>query len=177
MKFSNENKDLLAAIDNLYHECDVIVKNKKNDFLKSKYADLLEVVKKIKPHLKKNSLHVLQSPTGDLELHTRITHLPTGQYVEDTFAIKVNSVNPQVVGAIITYQRRYAIVSMLGLVVEDDDDGNSSSKPVESKTDLHLINSTTTLTELRKLWEQHPEWHDQKEYIQAVSIQKNKLDK
>lgn len=177
MNFSEQNKELIAAMDKIFHECDPIIKNRKNDFLKSKYADLQEVHATIKPKLKENGLHVLQSPTGEFGLHTRITHKETGQYVEDTFTITPSSVNPQVAGAVITYQRRYAVVCMFGLIVEDDDDGNSTSKKVESQTDVHKINATKTLEELRKLWETNPEWHDKKEYIQAVSLQKNKLDK
>lgn len=176
MNFSEETKELIYALELFYHECESVTKNRQNDFLKSKYADLQEVYETAKPILKKHSLLPLQSPTGEFGLHTRIVHVPTGQYVEDTFIIRPSTVNPQVAGAVITYQRRYALVCMLGLIVEDDD-GNSSSKPIESKTDLHTINATKTLAELRKLWEDHPEWHDSKEYKQAVSIQKNKLEK
>lgn len=176
MTFSEQTDQIIPALETCYNECEAVVKNRQNDFLKSKYADLQEVMDTVKPHLKKNRLLPVQSPTGEFGMHTRIVHVPSGQYVEDTFHIKLSNVNPQLAGAVITYQRRYAIVSMLGLVVEDDD-GNSTSKPVESKTDLDMINRTQTLAELRKLWEDHKEWHEQKEYIQAVSIQKNKLEK
>lgn len=176
MNFSEKSDELIKALYKCYIECEPVTKNKQNDFLKSKYADLQEVMDTIKPYLKANDLLPIQSPTGEFGLHTRIVHVPSGQYVEDTFTIIPSTSNPQIAGAVITYQRRYAIVSMLGLIVEDDD-GNSVSKPVESKTDLHKIINTINLAELRKLWEENPEWHEKKEYIQAVSLQKNKLEK
>jgi hypothetical protein len=37
--------------------------------------------------------------------------------------------SPQAIGSAITYMRRYAISAVLGLIVEEDDDGNKASNP------------------------------------------------
>ena len=48
--------------------------------------------------------------------------------------------DPQGLGSAITYQRRYALGAILGLNIEDDDDGNGASKTGEKPTQ----NATTS---------------------------------
>lgn len=45
----------------------------------------------------------------------------------DTVNIQPVKNDPQAVGSAITYMRRYALGAILGLNIEDDDDGNAAA--------------------------------------------------
>ena len=65
-------------------------------------------------------------------LTTRLVH-SSGEWIEDEFYIplEVTGVQPaaQVAGSIITYLRRYALVALLGIVSDEDIDGNDPDQP------------------------------------------------
>jgi len=91
-----------------------------------KYADLAEVVATVRPILAKHGLGYIQAPTtpaeGVVSTTTRIIHT-SGQWIESTITMTAGR-TPQQQGIVITYSRRYALVSMLGLATEEDPDGN-----------------------------------------------------
>lgn len=68
-------------------------------------------------------------------VRTIILH-KSGERVEGTFPLLVtDEMSAQEIGSLITYVRRYALVAALGLVTEDDDDGNhASGNTVEKET-------------------------------------------
>ena len=103
-----------------------VEKDGDNPYFKSSYVTLNEVLAKIKKPLNDLGIVIIQRPqaTGletilhDIEDDTMITGFMP--YVEATTAQKLGSNN--------TYNRRYSLVTMLGL--EDiDDDGNVASEP------------------------------------------------
>lgn len=105
-----------------------------NPFLKNKYASLNSIMDACRDVLAESGLAVLQMPTtpdghpGTVGLTTRLIHI-SGEYVEDTFYLPMNDEKgkstAQVAGSIITYLRRYALAAMLGIVADEDTDGNS----------------------------------------------------
>ena len=86
-----------------------------------KYADLGDVWDACRNLLDMNGLAVLQFPgrydaeQKTMELETVVTHT-SGQYMSHTLTIPVAKPNPQGMGSSITYARRYALSSVLGIV-------------------------------------------------------------
>lgn len=108
-------------------------KDGSNPHFKSSYATLNEVLGKVKKPLNDLGVVIIQSPesTGlrttlwDIEDDTKVEcFMP---YVEVTTAQKLGSNN--------TYNRRYSLVTLLGLE-DDDDDGNVASTPVKPKKEV-----------------------------------------
>ncbi len=105
-------------------EIGAIKKESENPFFKSKYFDINGLLAVVKPVLNKHGVVLLQSLSayGDncLSLNTKLVDSESGEIVEDTCPIPVNS-EPQKIGSAITYFRRYALQSLLALEAEDDD--------------------------------------------------------
>lgn len=95
-----------------------------------KYAPLDEIMKEISPHLTKNKLAVTQFVTninGQSALRTILLHA-SGQFLEDVAPLLLSRNDPQGQGSAITYARRYGLMAVLGLVADDDDDGNAAAR-------------------------------------------------
>lgn len=139
----------------------VIKKDANNPFFKSGYATLSNIIEVIEPILHDNGLFVSHIMDGN----TLITRLYEDNAIllESKFALPVNG-DIQKIGSAITYARRYNLVAMLNLNVEDDDDGNSvkpksvevtraeTRKPKESNAyanALRAINGATDLALMR----------------------------
>lgn len=106
-----------------------------NPFFKSKYATLGSVIAASREALFNAGLAVLQVPSiqGDIvSVHTRIVH-KSGQSLDCgvmALPLEGNDRNSdaQVAGSILTYLKRYAWASVLGIYADLDDDGNSGPK-------------------------------------------------
>lgn len=99
-----------------------------NPFFKSKYATLTAIVDSSRALLSKNGLAVTQLVTGEGGVTTLLLH-DSGQFIGDTLTLKATKDDPQGHGSAITYARRYAYASILGIVSDEDDDGNVASEP------------------------------------------------
>ncbi len=125
----------------------LVKKTDKNPFFKSTYAGLPSVLEVVLPILHAHSLYVSQSPIsedGRVGVRTTITH-SGGESISGEFTMTLAKNDPQGAGSAITYARRYALVSMLGLNVDEDDDGNSASTPALSKV-IHSKTPSITKT-------------------------------
>lgn len=114
-----------------------IDKDAKNPFFNSKYASLSNIQEAIYTPLAESGLVYSQSPSGLNGLTTILIHAESGEYFMDTYTMPVSKQNdPQAVGSSITYAKRYALVAILGLNIDEDDDGNAGSdKKHENKKD------------------------------------------
>lgn len=123
--------DVYQALFKVQSTVDVVRKTADNPFFKSKYADLPDVWDAVKNALKENDLlvyHKTVSNDSDY-LDTFIRHIPSGTEISSNMRLHLQKPTSQEYGSCITYMRRYAISSMLGLVMEnDDDDGNNASQ-------------------------------------------------
>jgi hypothetical protein len=102
--------------------------NRTNEHLKYSYADLAAVFDACRTACSEAGLAVTQvlwPKKGFIVVTTRLAH--SGEWVESDFPVKseaqkgVNS--KQQVGIAITYGRRYALTSMLGIAAGEDTDG------------------------------------------------------
>ena len=112
-----------------------------------KYADLPAIFEVINPLLKKNGLGFTQLINGT-KIKTTLFHVESGEIIESETDMPIDSLvfeegvdkkgvkkfvlrgfegmnKAQAIGSLITYFRRYAISSMLGLVTDKDTDGTS----------------------------------------------------
>lgn len=105
------------------------IKDANNPAFRSKYADLTAVWDAVKKPLADNGFSVIQSPDFDGEtmwLKTTILHAG-GDKMEGRYPIRPVKQDPQGFGSAITYARRYSLSAMLGVVADEDDDGNAAS--------------------------------------------------
>ena len=98
-----------------------------------KYTSLDTIVSTIKPIMAKHNLAFMQSVGGleNVTITTRIFNA-MGQYIEDTVqlpTIQANKMNnAQVLGAVITYMRRYTLCALLGITADEDVDAALPAK-------------------------------------------------
>ena len=129
-------KNLYKALAEFQQEVPVILKETTG--YGYKYADLPAIFAVINPLLKKNGLGFYQSVEG-VSVKTVIFHTESGEQIESSTSIPQGVVlkgmnDFQVLGSAITYIRRYAISSMLGLITDKDTDaGGEQEKTVAKK--------------------------------------------
>ena len=119
-------KELATALVDFQGEMRPVIKDAKNPFFKSKYVSLSAILSAIQEPLAKNGLSFCQFPSGDNGLTTILMH-KSGEWLQDTVNTQPVKNDPQAIGSAITYMRRYALGSILGLNIEDDDDGNAAA--------------------------------------------------
>lgn len=124
--------ELAAALVAAQAEFSAIPKNSDNPFFKSKYADLATVVAVTSPILAKHGLGLSQFPSGTQEHPALTTYLihSSGQFVACEMPLYLPKNDPQGQGSALTYARRYAYMAVLGLVADEDDDGNAASPKI-----------------------------------------------
>jgi hypothetical protein len=132
MKTSESIKEISKAMVEFHSKVSKIAKTDNNPFFKSKYASLASILDVIAKPLNESKLVILQFPTEQYKLTTRLLH-ESGEWFEDTYEMQPTKHTPQDAGSVITYQRRYAIGAILNLNIDEDDDGNKASQPVKDK--------------------------------------------
>lgn len=128
MQQSEDIKELATALSKAQAEIEGAVKDSKNPFFKSNYADLSSVISAIKEPLAKYGLSVSQmtdfNDDGIEFVETQIMH-SSGQWLRGRLPIKAKDNSPQAQGSGISYVRRYALQAAL-CVSSLDDDGQSA---------------------------------------------------
>ncbi len=132
MEKSDSIKNLAVALGKFQASMGKIVKSESNPFFKSKYASLPNILEAIQKPMEEAKLSFTQMPVGDNELCTFLMH-ETGEYFKSTYRMIPTKNDPQGLGSAITYQRRYALGAILGLNIDEDDDGNKASEPPKEK--------------------------------------------
>jgi hypothetical protein len=139
MEMSHEINELAAALAKAQQRIAPALKEAENLGFKnqktgkaSKYADLAAVWEACRAPLAENDLAVSQLPTdaepGRIALTSILLHA-SGQYLRGTFSMPLMQNTPHGAGSALTYLRRYALAALVGVVADDDDDGNAASRP------------------------------------------------
>ena len=133
MERSESIKNLAVALAAFQAEAKPVPKDAVNPHFNSRYAKLETVMEVAQPLMKANGLSVLQTfePAAPGELHIRTTLLHTsGEYFSGVLNLPATAhgkdANPQSTCSAITYGRRYALAAILGLVTDEDDDGEGA---------------------------------------------------
>lgn len=94
------------------------------------YAPLASILAVVTPVLSKHGLAVTQLLTatddGRPAIRTMLLHQAGGS-LDGCLPIKTDGLDPQALGSLVTYVRRYALVAMLGIASEEDDDANHAT--------------------------------------------------
>lgn len=162
---STEAPGLLDAMLAVQSETPKLKKDATNPAFRSKYAPLDTIVETINPLLVKNGLVWSTMPsfdatTGEPTLKYELAHAPSRESKDGEMKLLLSKDDPQGQGSAITYARRYALVSVLNLVADDDDDGHAASRarsgygaPPASKPAAKP--TPVRHAELRKLFREH----------------------
>lgn len=127
MEKSNSISSIAKALIAFHLKVGKISKDAKNPFFKSTYASLSNILESIDTPLAESGLAFTQFPTGEHGLSTILMHGESGEWIQSEYKMRPAKDDPQGIGSSITYQRRYALASVLGLNIDDDDDANSAS--------------------------------------------------
>lgn len=125
------NAEFLKALLKLKADIGPVLKNAESQHTNRKYADIAAVHKAIDEPLQANGFvlyHEFEAAGDHTLMHTHLLH-EHGE-LKSTLPLSIQQMSGmnfyQAMGSAITYQRRYAIMALLGLPAEDDD-GNSAA--------------------------------------------------
>lgn len=127
--------NLAAALLAFQAEGVKLQKDAINPHFRNRYISLDSLIETVLPVLNSCGLVLLQLPTEidhTPALTTRIVHAESGESVEATMPLQLQKTDPQSQGSAITYARRYALMSFLGLVADEDTDGRDQG-PVQGR--------------------------------------------
>jgi hypothetical protein len=92
-----------------------------------KYLTIDKLHSEVFPKLKEHGLVWITMPAGlddgQPALYYELGHVESGESISAAMPLCLAKLDPQGLGAAITYARRYALLSVLGLIGEDDTDG------------------------------------------------------
>lgn len=143
MNKSETLSSLLKAMAIFQSKTESVEKSK--DGHNYKYATLGKCIDAARPIMAENGLSVIQlmgdDGNGNTTMETVLGH-SSGEYISDSCVIPIaklsggSASNPaQVMGASVTYIRRYAYAAILGLAQEDDDAGSATKGTPKHKED------------------------------------------
>ena len=159
METSQELQQLAEALAKAQAELSPVPFDSNNPFYKSRYASLSAVIAEVRKVLPQHGLSIFQTPTSHMEfgifyvgVETMLIH-DSGEWIKSTVSVPVVATelievftkrfnkdgdayyaSPNILqeaGKIITYLRRYGIVSILMLSAEEDIDGNEPVQQVQ----------------------------------------------
>ena len=121
-------KNIANKLLEVQKEVGAVKKASVNPFFNSNYFDINQLLEVVNPVLSKHNL-VLMQPLDNIggtpAINTVLIDSDSGEYIESSFPFSVNP-DPQKMGSAISYYRRYALQSVLGLRAQDDDAATAS---------------------------------------------------
>ena len=131
MNQSEQINELSKALCTAQSQMTFAKKDSKNPFFKSSYADLSSVWEACREPLTKNGLAVIQTFDSNHDENTVIvvttlTH-SSGQWINSRLKLPLVKKDPQGLGSAITYGRRYSLAAIVGVIADEDDDGNAAT--------------------------------------------------
>jgi len=127
---SEQINEIAAAMAEVQAEISPAIKSSENPHLRNRYADINSVYSAIREVLPKHGLAVIQTmlPTDGSRAHVRtmLAH-KSGQWLAGEIVMPLDRQGgTQGMGSAITYARRYSLSAIVGVVTEEDDDGNAA---------------------------------------------------
>jgi hypothetical protein len=130
MAQSETINELAAALSKAQGEMQAAIKDKVNPFFKSYYADLGSIWDAARPVLSKYGLCIMQTTElaadrNQVIMVTTLAHT-SGQWMKSYLPLNPSKNDSQGMGAAITYLRRYSLSAIVGVVCDEDDDGETA---------------------------------------------------
>lgn len=131
MNQSEQINELSKALSTAQAQMSFAKKDSKNPFFKSSYADLSSVWEACREPLTSNGLSVIQTfdadhDGGEVIVVTTLAH-SSGQWISSRLKMPLVKKDPQGLGSAITYGRRYSLAAIVGVIADEDDDGNAAT--------------------------------------------------
>lgn len=121
---------LSKSLAALQGEVPTITKDSINPHFKNRYASLETIMETIRPLLAKHGFAWVTMPStndaGEPTLKYSLMHAG-GEHLDGEMKLMLGSTTAQAQGSALTYARRYSIMAVLGLVADEDDDGNAAT--------------------------------------------------
>lgn len=134
------SEDLVAALAELHNplaDQRADVPTKAGGRFSYRYAALPDILDQVRPVLARHHLALLQSVVqeapGTIGVITRLQH-SSGRYQDFGPLVLPAAGDAQSVGGAITYARRYALCTVLGIAADEDSDGKSSGESTATQT-------------------------------------------
>lgn len=145
-------KNLIKALSEFQNECPIIHKDTKGH--NYTYADLPQIFSIINPLLKKHRLCFTQLLENE-GIKTILFHVESGEQLESFTLIpkvKLGNMNDyQAYGSGVTYFRRYALSSMLGLITDKDIDAQGEQIRQQSMNGKSWADAIAKLNSMQEL--------------------------
>ncbi len=139
MLFSENINEIAKALSLVQSKIGKASKDKDNPFFKKKYADLesiWDVARDILPEFGLAVAQLMGGTAANPVVITLLIHI-SGQWFQGRHQMQSRKPeDPQVVGSLITYGRRYGLAAILG-IVQSDDDGNLGSRGDKDKIETN----------------------------------------
>ena len=137
MKKSESIIELSKAMSKFQGEVKQPLKDANNPFFKSKYVPLENVVEAITQAASPLGLSFTQwaltNENGTPGVATLVMH-ESGEWIEyPAIYAKPQKQDPQGIGSVITYLKRYALSAAFGITSDNDDDANHASQPPQQQ--------------------------------------------
>lgn len=140
MKTSEMTNEIIAAlakaqglVKNPSKDRKAEIKSDKGNYSYT-YATLADGLEAIRESFSANALAVIQATRIErdvLMLDTRLSHA-SGQWIEAEYAVCKFPLEPRIIGAALTYARRYALFGLVGIAGEDDDGNGAKDLKVDA---------------------------------------------
>jgi len=128
MRKSENINELAAALAKAQGQMKPAQFNRINPHFKSRFADLNSCMEACKQPLAENGLCVMQLPEqveGKDILVTMLAH-SSGQWITSEYPLLAAKMDSQGFGSAMTYAKRYSLCALLGIVADEDDDGEAT---------------------------------------------------
>lgn len=125
MEMSETVGKLFTSLATLQSKLPIVGKNAINPHFKNTYADLSSIIEVVNSRMSEVGLSYSQIPTADQQnvtVTTIIVHGESGEWIRGSLSMTAKNPGPQSIGSTITYCRRYALQSFIGLGTADEDD-------------------------------------------------------
>lgn len=146
MNKSESLKNLATALHKAQGQIKHAVKDSKNPFFKSVYADLVSVWDAMRDAFQANGLSISQMPDmdGDKPVLVSILMHTSGEFLESRIFLNPQKNDPQGIGSAISYYRRYALQAIAGVCADDDDGEAAHGRTAKAATKTGEVKTKKT---------------------------------
>jgi len=149
----------------------VTVKTKTGASYSFEYATLANILNHCLPVLSKNGLSLTQAFKGKLLVTSLLDK--SGERLISAIPLDLHNASMQELGSRISYLKRYSISAMLGIVGEEDDDGNiADGNKIKKETTKPARKSTPQATQQAKPISDEPLTDPQRKKLWAMMMNK-----
>lgn len=134
-------------------------KSARNDHQKYSYARLEDIYNAVEFSLIDNNIIIWHfcsiNDAAQEELHTRLVHVESGQWIQDSRLLQTEKPGNQGKGIANTYMRKVAVLSLCSIAPEEDDDGASEQRHIERRPEGPPI-TEESINDIKRMLKEAP---------------------